>query len=158
MNEMSARRRRPLIGWLVGLGASMTTLAGLWIWYTSEPTPGDAADPDQVAFGARVYARICANCHGSGLDGQLGWQEPLKDGTRLAPAHNADGKAWRLSNQDLFKVVKLGGRYLNPDGGASRMPAFGDKLTDQEIWSVIAFIKSNWPANLQKAQQQATVQ
>ena len=156
MNGRSTRSRRPWIGRMAGLGASMFALAGFWFWYTGEATPGDATDPDQVAFGARVYGRICANCHGSGLDGQLGWQEPLKDGTRLAPAHNANGKVWRLSDQALFQVVKLGGRYLKPDGGASRMPAFENKLTDQEIWSVIAFIKSNWPADLQEAQREAT--
>ena len=26
------------------------------------------------------------------------------------------------------------------------MPAFGSKLSDEEIWAVLAYIKSRWPA------------
>ena len=77
----------------------------------------------------------------------------MQDGTRLAPAHNTNGETFHHSDEDLFQVVKFGGDYLKPDGGTSRMPAFEKKLTDDEIWSVIAFIKSNWPVDLQKAQQ-----
>ena len=31
-----------------------------------------------------------------------------------------------------------------PQGYASDMPAFGDRLSDDEIWAVLAFIKSRW--------------
>lgn len=116
---------------------------------------GDASDLDQVAFGSRVYSRICSNCHGSELDGQLGWQQPLKDGTRLAPAHSADGETWRRTDDTLFQVVKFGGETLMTDGGTSRMPGFGNKLTEEEIWAVIAFIKSTWPTSVQEAQREA---
>lgn len=126
-----------------------------WYWLGSTTIPGDISDRDQVAFGARVYGRICAQCHGANLDGQFGWRQPMKDGTRLAPAHNQNGKTWHRPDEILFDVVKFGGEYLKPDGGLSRMPAFDKKLTDDEIWSVIAFIKSNWPSNLQQAQQSA---
>ncbi len=34
------------------------------------------------------------------------------------------------------------------------MPAFADQLSDREIWAVLAFIKSRWPADIQPAQQQ----
>lgn len=119
--------------------------------------PGDASDLDQVAFGSRVYSHICANCHGTKLDGQLGWQEPLKDGTRLAPAHSVKGETWRLSDGDLFNIVRDGGETLKPDGGVSRMPGFGEKLTVDEIWAVIAFIKSTWPTDVQESQQNASM-
>ena len=105
-----------------------------------------------MAFGSRVYGRICANCHGTELDGQLGWEEPLKDGTRLAPAHSADGGTWKHSDDSLFNVVKFGGESMKPDGGVSRMPGFDKKLTDEEIWAVIAFIKSTWPNSVQEQQ------
>ncbi len=153
MNKEERRSKRwPLI---LGVGTicALALLAGGWFWQEQPIVPGDASDRDQVAFGSRIYGRICANCHGSGLDGQLGWQQPLKDGTRLAPAHNTDGQTWRYSDEELFEAVKLGGEYLKPDGGTSRMPAFKGKLTDEEIWSVIAFIKSNWPVEVLEAQQ-----
>ena len=47
---------------------------------------------------------------------------------------------------------------MNPDGGVSRMPGFGAKLTDDEMWAVIAFIKSTWPSDVQEAQQNASVE
>jgi mono/diheme cytochrome c family protein len=139
---------------IAGLGAAGAATA----WYVQDgpATPGDPADLDQVAFGSRIYARICANCHGAELDGQLGWEQPLKDGTRLAPAHSAEGETWQHADATLFEVVKVGGETLKPDGGASRMPGFGDKLTDDEIWAVIAFIKSTWPSSVQEAQQSAS--
>ncbi len=141
----------------VGIGAvAIAALAFMaWSWGYVSTTPGDLLDQDQVAFGGRVYGRICAQCHGANLAGQLGWRQPLKDGTRLAPAHDRSGRTWRRPDETLFDVVKYGGDYLKPDGGLSRMPAFDKKLTDDEIWSVIAFIKSNWPSKLQQAQQSA---
>ena len=155
IHEQGRKKRRSLrLG--VSIASIAVLLVGVWFWPSQAVIPGDPSDQDQVAFGGRVYGRICANCHGAGLDGQLGWQEPLKDGTRLAPAHNTDGQTWRLSDETLFEVVKFGGDYLRPDGGTSRMPAFENKLTDHEIWSVIAFIKSNWPTDVLEAQQSAT--
>lgn len=136
-----------LIG-AVGAGAA-------WHFQSGKVVPGDATDLDQVAFGSRIYSRICANCHGTELDGQLGWEKPLKDGTRLAPAHSSEGETWRRGDDALFDVVKDGGETLKPDGGVSRMPGFGDKLTEHEIWAVIAFIKSTWPSTVQEAQKNA---
>ncbi len=129
-------------------------------WYLQDRPgiPGDPSDLDQVAFGSRIYARICANCHGAELDGQLGWEQPLKDGTRLAPAHSAAGETWQHSDARLFEVVEVGGETLQPDGKVSRMPGFGDKLTDDEIWAVIAFMKSTWPTSVQEAQQESSTE
>jgi len=41
---------------------------------------------------------------------------------------------------------------MMPEGGDSRMPGFDKKLTDDEIWAVIAFIKSTWPNSVQEKQ------
>ena len=32
------------------------------------------------------------------------------------------------------------------------MPGFSDKLVDEEIWAVLAFIKSDWPGDIQAVQ------
>jgi mono/diheme cytochrome c family protein len=138
--------------------SGLALIAGIWFWPGGGAAPGDPSDEDQVAFGGRVYGRICAHCHGADLDGQLGWQQPMKDGTRLAPAHNTEGDTWHHSDETLFEVVKYGGDVLKPEGGASRMPAFEDKLTDHEIWSVIAYIKSSWPTELRETQQNAAAE
>ena len=155
MNDTKSGRRTALLALLllvVGGGAG----AAYWSVQDDAVIPGDASDLDQVAFGSRIYDRICANCHGAELDGQFGWEQPLKDGTRLAPAHSTEGKTWRRADETLFEVVTLGGETLKPDGTKSRMPGFGEKLTEDEIWAVIAFIKSTWPTDLQEAQQNAS--
>ncbi|MGI9419173.1 MAG: c-type cytochrome [Geminicoccaceae bacterium] len=155
---MSDRSRRGLaLPALMVLAVGAIAAGGFWYFQDDAVIPGDASDLDQVAFGSRVYSRICANCHGAELDGQLGWQDPLKDGTRLAPAHSTEGETWRRTDETLFEVVKFGGESLKPDGKVSRMPGFEKKLTDDEIWAVIAFIKSTWPADIQESQQNAAV-
>ncbi|MGI9435145.1 MAG: c-type cytochrome [Geminicoccaceae bacterium] len=131
----------------------MAVLSGVWLSQRQGFVPGDASDLDQVAFGARVYQNVCANCHGADLDGQLGWQEPMRDGTRLAPAHNTEGQTWRYSDETLFNVVKFGGDQFKTDGSPSRMPAFENRLTDDEIWAAIAYFKSSWPTDVLEAQQ-----
>lgn len=37
--------------------------------------------------------------------------------------------------------------------GASRMPAFGGMLSDDDITAVLAFIKSEWPPEIRAAQE-----
>ena len=38
-------------------------------------------------------------------------------------------------------------------GFKSNMAAFRDTLSDAEIWAVLAFIKSRWPAAIQERQE-----
>jgi mono/diheme cytochrome c family protein len=38
------------------------------------------------------------------------------------------------------------------------MPAFGDRLGDREIWAVLAFIKSRWPAEIRAVQEERNQQ
>ena len=45
----------------------------------------------------------------------------------------------------LFAIVKNGlvPPYAEP-GYQSDMPAFGARLSDDEVWAVLAFVKSHW--------------
>jgi mono/diheme cytochrome c family protein len=45
----------------------------------------------------------------------------------------------------LFRITHGG----SPDGSAS-MPSFGDRLTEDEIWSIIAYFQSLWPDKLMR--------
>jgi len=38
------------------------------------------------------------------------------------------------------------------------MPAFGEQLSDREIWAVLAFIKSRWPEDVQARQSEINAQ
>ncbi len=104
--------------------------------------PSDAA---QVALGAKVYAENCAACHGARLEGQPDWRRPLANGRMPAPPHDESGHTWHHTDEALFGMTKHGlvPNYA-PKGYESDMPAFGEKLRDEEIWAVLAFIKKHW--------------
>ena len=109
----------------------------------SRSDPGNGA---LVATGAKVYAQQCAACHGAKLEGQPNWRKRLSNGRFPAPPHDESGHTWHHPDDVLFGTVKHGlvpGIYA-PPGYESDMPAFGGKLTDEEIWAVLAFIKSHW--------------
>ena len=113
------------------------------------PTSADAGSPDLVSRGATVYAKNCAACHGADLEGQPDWRRRLSDGTLPAPPHNADGHSWHHPDALLFDYTKRGGKAVAPPGFKSGMPGFSDVLDDDDIWAVLAFIKSRWPADVQ---------
>ena len=113
----------------------------------------DPSNAEQVALGGQVYAARCASCHGANLEGQPNWQQDLPTGGRPAPPHDATGHTWHHDDQSLFTTVKQGGQATSPPDYKSNMPAFGDSLSDQEIWAALAFIKRSWPPDIQAAQQ-----
>jgi mono/diheme cytochrome c family protein len=102
-------------------------------------------DTAQVAIGAKVYAQHCAVCHGVKLEGQPEWRRRLPNGRMPAPPHDESGHTWHHSDRVLFAITRNG---LVPPyaskGYESDMPAFGGKLSDDEIWAVLAYIKSHW--------------
>ncbi len=74
------------------------------------------------------------------------------NGRLPAPPHDASGHTWHHADQDLFALTKHGPAPFAPPGYQSDMPAFADKLTDQEIRDVLAYIKSTWPPEIQARQ------
>jgi len=73
-----------------------------------------------------------------------------------APPHNEAGHTWHHGDGLLFDYTKQGGQAAlearGVTGFTSGMPGFGDSLTDQEIWDILAFIKSNWPERIRETQ------
>lgn len=105
----------------------------------------DPRDAARVALGARVYAQQCAACHGAKLEGQPNWRVRLNNGRLPAPPHDEGGHTWHHPDYVLFAITKNGlvPPYA-PQGYESDMPAFGGKLSDDEIWAVLAYLKSHW--------------
>jgi len=121
---------------------------------SKSPPPGDdpRADPRdaaRVALGAKVYTQHCASCHGAKLEGQPDWKRRLPNGRLPAPPHDDSGHTWHHADHVLLAIVKNGlvPPYATP-GYESDMPAFRDKLSDEEIWAVLAYIKSHWSAEV----------
>ena len=113
----------------------------------------DADDPAQVALGEQVYAANCAACHGVELEGQANWRLRKADGRLPAPPHDETGHTWHHPDRQLFDITKLGVEAVAPEGYVSDMPGFADSLSDDEIWAVIAYIKSTWPPAVRARQQ-----
>jgi len=120
----------------------------------SEAPLADPQDPVQLDRGEQVYHQACAMCHGANLEGQPNWKRRLPDGTMPAPPHDDTGHTWHHPDQQLFDYTKFGGAAVLPAPFKSAMPAFGDALTDAEIWAVLAFIKSSWSPRMREVQQQ----
>lgn len=82
-----------------------------------------ADDPNAVADGKRLFVWMnCAGCHGVLGGGGMG--PPLLD------------TEWIYGNEpaSIFQTIAQG----RPNG----MPAFGGKLPDEQIWRIVAYVRS----------------
>jgi len=134
---------------------AVVTFAGVLAACSDGLDRADATNSEAVALGKTLYAENCAECHQADLKGEPNWRETKADGTLPAPPHDDSGHTWHHDDQLLFKYTKLGGAGVAPPGFKSNMPGFGAKLTDEEIWAVLSFIKSRW--SLQAQARQATL-
>ena len=136
----------------------LAVLAGL-VWLSvgvdGFKVRASASETLDLARGEALYVEYCASCHGANLEGQGDWRSPGPDGRLPAPPHDKTGHTWHHGDQLLFEYTKLGGVALMAQRGVefdSGMPGFGEQLTDTEIYSVLAYIKSTWPDRIRKIQ------
>ncbi|MCW8829573.1 MAG: cytochrome c [Gammaproteobacteria bacterium] len=97
-------------------------------------------DMAKVARGSRLYQMNCAECHGSVGQGAPNWRERDADGMFPPPPLNGTGHAWHHPKRMLHYVIANGS-----PGGQGKMPAWGDKLNDEEIDAIIEWFISRWP-------------
>ena len=79
-------------------------------------------DPVYVKMGEKVYLEHCASCHGVNLEGQVGWQDTMVDGMRLAPPHDKSGHTWHHPDEMLFNLTKYGFKAMINDDYKVSMP------------------------------------
>jgi mono/diheme cytochrome c family protein len=119
------------------------------------------ADPQneaQVARGQAVYTEHCASCHGADLKGHPDWKQRLPSGRMPPPPHDATGHTWHHPDEILFGMIQRGVAAYAWKGYESDMPAFGSILSDDDIWAVLAYLKSTWPEEVRASQSQRTEQ
>jgi mono/diheme cytochrome c family protein len=90
------------------------------------------ADPKVLATGKAVFKEKCAKCHGpSGLG----------DGPDADPDHrehqDLTNPKWADRNPDGVVFYKVSNGRRRP-----KMPAFKEELTEQQIWSVVAYVQT----------------
>lgn len=137
---------------LIGIGIMLLLLIGLLlvVQLTQATASIPYKDSAAVATGKAIYERECASCHGIDLKGEPDWQQRNTEGYLPAPPHDQSGHTWHHEDQLLFQITKEGIQSVAGADYRSNMPAFAGKLTDQEIWSVLAYIKASWPEEIQQ--------
>ncbi len=146
--------KQPVRLWQLWMGIGLTTAVGLallmfWrmpsaghpvvINNTAVP-PVPTLNPDRVAQGAALYMQNCARCHGANLEGAPDWKRSLPDGSLPPPPHDSSGHTWHHPDSLLLSIIANGG---NPAFN-SKMPAFKDKLSEEDMAAILEFIKSKW--------------
>ncbi|MBI5643417.1 MAG: cytochrome c [Deltaproteobacteria bacterium] len=89
--------------------------------------------------GGIIYFKNCFFCHGDKLDGKGHYAHGLTP--RPLPFQGKDTIAQLKESYVFWRIVK-GGPGLPAEGGPglSSMPAWEDKLTEEEVWKVILFL------------------
>ena len=128
--------------------------SGVFYWTSA---PSHTRQPD-LQRGAVVYADYCASCHGANLEGQPNWRSRMPNGKLPAPPHDANGHTWHHPDRQLFAITKYGSAAIIGNNYESDMAGFGESLSDDEIWDVLAYIKSQWPERERTVQERITRQ
>lgn len=90
--------------------------------------PAGEMKPTAASFDAKTfYAEKCALCHAD--DGKGNAQMKLKD------MPNFTNAAWQKkeTDEEFAKMIKE---------GKKPMPAFGDKLTDEQVKALVAYVRA----------------
>ncbi len=92
--------------------------------------PADLDSPNRVALGAAHYANVCANCHGTPGLGQNPIALAMTPRPPYLPAQIKDD-----DDKAIFWILKHGVKY-------SAMPGWPTQMRDDEIWSMVGFVKT----------------
>ncbi len=140
--------RRSLL--VAGLAGAAIAVPAIVLTLGLVSVPWRASSP--VDHGRAIYSQYCASCHGANLEGQPNWQRRNEAGRMPAPPHDETGHTWHHGDRQLFAITKYGVERFAPAGYGSDMPGFENTLSDAEIDSVLAFIRSTWPGHIRARQ------
>lgn len=120
--------------------------------------PFSTLDAAQVNRGREIYQQNCAVCHGLNAEGAPNWKTPDADGNYPPPPHDDTGHTWHHSDRVLYEIIRDGFSDPLRPGSPLRMPAWGDKLSDADIRTVIEYFKSLWTDEHRQWQWEVTLQ
>ncbi len=110
----------------------------------------------EVSQGKKLFSFYCVHCHGEKGDGR-GLNAELMDPRPRDLTDRGEAYMAGATNEDIFKSIKDGlAGVVWPDGkikpgmdmdeeyafGATTMPYWGATLSDDEIWSLVAFVRT----------------
>lgn len=93
--------------------------------------------PDTIAEGRKIYAQSCGGCHGP-------------NGMGNGEAANALSPSPALLAYMIRRPISVDGYLLwtiSEGGGqfGTEMPAFKDKLSREDVWRVVAYMRAGFP-------------
>ena len=114
------------------------------VWLLAgSPTPQARTNPfphtaRSIEAGRRIYLEHCTRCHDAKGKPVL----PTDPGA-TRPADLTRPKEWEhgMTDGEMFDTLRE---------GTEEMAGFKDKLSDDEIWRVIHFVRSLWPEELRR--------
>lgn len=102
-------------------------------------------DPQELQQGKQLYLEHCAVCHGANGEATDNWQQRDENGKLPPPPLNGTAHTWHHSVPVLFRTINEGTGQL---GG--NMPAWKDKLNEEQILLIINWITSLWSDEIYK--------
>ena len=106
---------------------------GVWLVGAGVLFAGFVASSARADDGKQIYEKNCLACHGPGGKGD----GPAGKALKPPPGDLATALKGK-SDADVTKVIKEGGKAV---GKSAIMPAYGSKLNDAQIQSVVQYVK-----------------
>jgi len=88
---------------------------------------------EQIKSGADLYQKNCHSCHGDPTKGNFARLDP-------SPGDPASGKFQALTDGEMFYKITT---------GKGAMPQFGMILSEEQRWSLVAYVRSFHPGYIQ---------
>ena len=112
----------------------------------SQSVPIRKMDFAQITRGGKLFQQNCAVCHGKQAEGAPNWQKMDANGKFPPPPLNGSAHAWHHPQSVLVDTIRNGTAKL---GG--NMPAWKDKLSNEQINDIIAWFQSKWSDEIYSA-------
>lgn len=107
--------------------------------------PEGGVTEEQEVRGAELYSQHCQSCHGGPTGGSP---------TDFPPRHNAQGHTWHHGDCELIRWTLEGKPSFEATG--TTMPAFTDRLSEDDVRAILAHIRTWWTDEQQEAQAEVT--
>ena len=116
-------RFKPVLNAVLGAALAVTVASASAARAADDANPF-TGDPDAIAEGKRLWAQTgCYACHGKEAGGAVG------------PDLTDDQWVYRPTDATIFRAIAKGRKGTNMVGWSS-------SLTDEQIWKVVAYIRS----------------
>jgi mono/diheme cytochrome c family protein len=103
-----------------------------------EPPVGRLSSPDAIRSGEAIYEKNCSICHGPSGHGD----GPQSRSLSPPPSDLRNLTGERANRGYWFLRIERGGKDGPLPRDRSAMPAWGDHLSDDQIWDLVAYLNS----------------